>query len=231
MIPWLDETQHQFPAIETALEDPNGLLAAGGDLSPYRLIAAYRQGIFPWFSVEEPILWWSPSPRCVLKPEHLHISKSMAKLIKKTSLTVSFDFAFNQVVDECAKIRADLEGSWITSEMQQAYQNLHEMGVAHSVEVWHEEQLVGGLYGLAIGNIFFGESMFSRQSNSSKIAFCHLVKHLKSYGFKLIDCQVHSAHLQSLGACEISRREFQQYLTNIDTLPTMPIDTKKLWSN
>ncbi|NQZ30146.1 MAG: leucyl/phenylalanyl-tRNA--protein transferase [Oceanospirillaceae bacterium] len=231
MIPWLNDTSHDFPAIDTALEDPNGLLAAGGDLSPQRLIAAYRQGIFPWFSIDEPILWWSPSPRCVLKPDNLHISRSLAKLIRKTSMSVSFDLAFSQVVNECAKIRAEEEGSWITDEMQQAYQELHQRGIAHSVEVWQEKELVGGLYGLAIGNVFFGESMFSRQSNSSKIAFCHLVQHLKSFGFKLIDCQVHSNHLQSLGAGNISRSEFQQYLTDIDALPTHSNNHQALWSN
>ncbi|NRA22124.1 MAG: leucyl/phenylalanyl-tRNA--protein transferase [Oceanospirillaceae bacterium] len=217
MIPWLDQQTLVFPPINTALADPNGLLAVGGDLSPDRLIAAYRQGIFPWFSDEEPILWWSPSPRCVLKPADLHISKSLAKFIKKTSMTLSIDQQFDQVINACAQLRKDQEGSWITEHMQQAYQHLFDRGVAHSVEVWQGQHLVGGLYGLAIGNVFFGESMFSRESNASKLAFYHLVQHLSKLGFTLIDCQVHSEHLQSLGASEISRDEFQAYLSNIDT--------------
>jgi len=216
MIPWLDDNSHAFPAIETALTDPNGLLAVGGDLNTQRIITAYRLGIFPWFSDEDPILWWSPSPRCVLKPTELHISKSFAKFSKKTTFSVSFDSAFNQVIDHCAQLRNEQEGSWITDEMQQAYQQLFAQGVAHSVEVWDEELLVGGLYGLAIGNIFFGESMFSKRSNASKLAFSHLVKHLHQAGFQLIDCQVHSQHLASLGAIEISREDFKEFLKNID---------------
>jgi len=216
MIPWLDDNSYAFPAIDTALLDPNGLLAAGGDLHTQRIIAAYRQGIFPWFSDDDPILWWSPSPRCILKPKELHISKSFAKFCKKTTFTVSFDNAFDQVINNCAQMRDDQEGSWITADMQQAYQQLFEQGIAHSVEVWDNDILVGGLYGLAIGNIFFGESMFSKRSNASKLAFSHLVKHLCLANYQLIDCQVHSQHLASLGATEISRDDFKSYLANID---------------
>jgi len=216
MIPWLDDNSYIFPAIDTALTDPNGLLAAGGDLHTQRIIAAYRQGIFPWFGDDDPILWWSPSPRCVLRPNELHISKSFAKFRKKTAFTVSFDNAFDQVINHCAQMRDDQEGSWITSDMQQAYQQLFKQGVAHSVEVWDKDILVGGLYGLAIGNMFFGESMFSKRSNASKLAFSHLVKHLSLANYQLIDCQVHSQHLASLGATEISRDDFKSYLANID---------------
>jgi leucyl/phenylalanyl-tRNA--protein transferase len=216
MIPWLSATNHCFPAINTALLEPNGLLAAGGDLTPERLIKAYRSGIFPWFSEGEPILWWSPAPRCVLPLEKLHISKSLAKLIRKNHFKVSIDTAFREVIEQCSAMRKHQEGTWITPEMQQAYIRLHSQNIAHSVEVWHQDQLVGGLYGLAIGNIFFGESMFSKQSNTSKIAFCFLVNQLKEWKFSLIDCQVHSDHLESLGAIEIDRVQFAEYLANID---------------
>ncbi|EPJ48996.1 MAG: leucyl/phenylalanyl-tRNA--protein transferase [Osedax symbiont Rs1] len=216
MVPWLSMSNHSFPAIDTALAEPNGLLAAGGDLTPNRLIAAYKKGIFPWFNQGEPILWWSPAPRCVLIPSQLHISKSLKKQIKKNQYRITFDLAFNQVIQSCSEIRASDEGTWITDDIQQAYCHLFDQGVAHSIEVWDDNLLVGGLYGLALGRVFFGESMFSRRSNTSKIAFCYLAAQLKQWGFQLIDCQVHNNHLQSLGATEISRELFLDYLNDID---------------
>lgn len=220
MIPWLSDTHYQFPSIDTALDEPNGLLAAGGDLCAERLINAYRNGIFPWYNDEEPILWWSPIPRCVLPLDALHISKSLAKTIRKNTYTVTFDQAFEQVIFQCSQARKDQEGTWINPQMQKAYTQLHNLDIAHSVEVWNHQELVGGLYGVAIGNIFFGESMFSRQSNTSKIGFCYLVNHLRKWGFRLIDCQVHNPHLASLGAIEIDRQLFSQYLSNIDNTAT-----------
>ncbi len=220
MIPWLSLTDYSFPPASSALLDPNGLLAAGGDLSPQRLIKAYRSGIFPWYSMGEPILWWSPAPRCVLPLDQLHISKSLAKCIRKNLFTVTFDTAFSEVIEQCSDMRKHQEGTWITAEMKQAYQQLHSLNTAHSVEVWQNGILVGGLYGLAIGNIFFGESMFSKQSNTSKIAFCYLVNQLREWNFSLVDCQVHSTHLESLGAIEISREQFSKYLCDIDDLPS-----------
>lgn len=217
MIPWLNDNDHYFPDIKQALNDPNGLLAAGGDLHPQRIISAYRKGIFPWYSEQDPILWWSPAPRCVLPIDNLHISKSLAKFLRKQPFSITFDKDFRQVIEQCSLSRQHQEGTWITEEMKNAYVKLHQQGTAHSVEVWQGEHLVGGLYGLGIGNIFFGESMFSRADNSSKVAFCYLVNQLKIWGYTLIDCQIHSNHLESLGAIEIDRNEFQYYLSNIDS--------------
>ncbi|MFT5706496.1 MAG: leucyl/phenylalanyl-tRNA--protein transferase [Oceanospirillaceae bacterium] len=221
MIPWLSEHNHDFPNVSNALNEPNGLLAAGGDLSPTRLIAAYKKGIFPWYSDPDPILWWSPAPRCVMPIDQLHISKSLKKTIKKKQFSVTFDKAFSQVIHQCSLSRKDQEGTWITDDIQSAYLQLHHMGIAHSVEVWDQNILVGGLYGIALGNVFFGESMFSKRDNSSKIAFCFLVNQLRSWHFKVIDCQVHSPHLQSLGAIEIDRKCFLDYLANQDKNPTL----------
>ena len=212
MIPWLHPLRLEFPPVESALREPDGLLAAGGDLSAERILAAYRQGIFPWFNPDEPILWWSPDPRCVLFPERLHVSRSLRKALRKQAFRVTFDSAFEQVIAACAAPRAYAKGTWISPEMQRAYCRLHWLGHAHSVEVWQGEELVGGLYGLALGGIFFGESMFSNQSNASKIGFVHLVEHLKKWGYALIDCQVYSDHLASLGADEIPRAEFMARL-------------------
>lgn len=214
MIPWLAPETLYFPPVETALEEPNGLLAAGGDLSSARLIAAYSQGIFPWYNENAPILWWSPSPRCVLFPDELHISKSLAKCLRQQHFTVTADQAFADVMRGCAGPRNYTDETWITSAMFQAYCRLHEQGIAHSVEAWQDGKLVGGLYGIALGYVFFGESMFSLASNASKVAFVHLVKALQQAGFTLIDCQVSSSHLQSLGAREISRNDFQAKLKN-----------------
>lgn len=216
MIPWLNEHDISFPDIHSALNEPNGLLAAGGDLSVNRLICAYQQGIFPWYSDDDPILWWSPAPRCVIYPDQLHISKSLRKTLKKQNFKVTFDRAFTEVIAACSAMRKDSEGTWISDDIQRAYCQLHTQGVAHSVEVWNADQLIGGLYGIALGKVFFGESMFSRQSNGSKIAFCYLVAQLKRWNFTLIDCQVHNDHLESLGAIEISRDQFQQHLQQYD---------------
>ena len=212
MIPWLQYTHDTFPPIEQALDDPNGLLAAGGDLSHDRLLDAYRNGIFPWYSPGEPILWWSPDPRCVVFPDQLHISRSMRKRLNKKDFTVCFDRDFAAVIDACATARADSEGTWITHEMKQAYCDLHAAGIAHSVEVYMQDRLVGGLYGLAIGKLFFGESMFSLARDASKIAFIKMVEQLRKWDYALIDCQVSSEHLFSLGAQEINRETFQHYL-------------------
>ena len=228
MIPWLAQDNNFFPDINSALLEPNGLLAAGGDLSTDRLISAYSQGIFPWFSEDDPILWWSPAPRCVLIPERLHVSRSLIKCIRKNPFKITFDQAFSQVIHNCSELRKNREGTWITDEMQAAYCQLSAIGVAHSVEVWQQDELVGGLYGLCIGNIFFGESMFSCRANASKVAFCYLATQLKKWDFSLIDCQLHSDHLQSMGAEEISRLKFQTFLQH-NPSPGTTADNKK-WS-
>jgi len=201
-----------FPAVELALTEPNGLLAIGGDLSVERLVAAYRRGIFPWYSDEQPILWWSPNPRAVLFPEQLKISRSLRKSIRNKGFEVRFDTAFAQVIAECAAPRSDDAGTWITDEMREAYIRLYQQGIAHSIECWQGNQLVGGLYGLALGKIFFGESMFSRVTDTSKVAFAFLARYLRSKSFPLIDCQVASEHLTTLGARNIPRTQFIHYL-------------------
>ena len=210
MIPWLDPSSpdQPFPPLETALTDPDGLLAAGGDLSPERLTRAYRGGIFPWFEEGQPILWWSPNPRAVLTPETVKVSRSLRKRLKREEYRITFDTAFTAVMRACAEPRAGQRGTWITDDMVAAYGRLHEEGIAHSVECWHGENLVGGLYGVALGRVFFGESMFSRRSDASKVALVGLAERLRTWGYRLIDCQVSSPHLVSLGAVEIPRREF-----------------------
>lgn len=212
MLPWLEYASDPFPDTHQALEEPNGLLAAGGPLTKERLLRAYRSGIFPWYSPGEPVLWWSPDPRCVLLPEQLHISRSMRKRLKRNDYEVRFDANFAAVIQACAAPRAESEGTWITGEMQQAYIDLHNSGFAHSVEVYIDGELAGGLYGIAMGKLFFGESMFSRQRDASKIAFIKMVEQLQKWGYALIDCQVTNEHLLSLGASEIPRKQFQQYL-------------------
>lgn len=210
---WLETTRPElFPDVSLALKEPDGLLAVGGDLSEQRLLAAYQQGIFPWYSKEQPILWWSPDPRMILNPAELKISRSLRKTIKKETFTISFDQAFEQVIDECSAPREYTADTWITDEMKQAYINLHNAGHAHSVECWQGNTLVGGLYGLSIGKVFFGESMFSRVTDASKVAFVCLVKHLKLWQYQLIDCQVYTGHLESLGATSIPRSEFVQQI-------------------
>ncbi|MDR4516332.1 MAG: leucyl/phenylalanyl-tRNA--protein transferase [Nitrosomonas sp.] len=201
-----------FPPLEAALSDPNGLLAMGGDLSPRRLINAYQNGIFPWFNEDEPILWWSPDPRMVLFPGELKISRSLKKSIKKNNYIIQTDHHFKQVMQACAAPRKNQAGTWIHPEMIAAYSALHETGLAHSVETWMNGELVGGLYGIALGKIFFGESMFSCVPDASKIAFVHLVRQLAQWNFVLIDCQMSTMHLASLGAREIPRTVFSQLL-------------------
>ena len=196
------------------MREPNGLLAAGGDLRPERLIQAYRHGCFPWFQDGQPILWWSPDPRTVLQPDKLHISRSLAKVLRQGRYRVTFDQAFVDVIRACAAPRSYAAETWITSPMQDAYEELHRRGIAHSVEVWRDNELVGGLYGLAMGQLFFGESMFSRADNASKVGFVTLVEHLKDWGFVLIDCQMPTEHLLSLGAQTIPRSEFAGYLSD-----------------
>lgn len=210
---WLDEQNLEFPCADMALDEPPGLLAVGGDLSPARLVKAYRSGIFPWYEDGQPLLWWCPDPRTVLLPRQLHVSRSMRKFLKHSSLRVSLDSAFAEVMQGCAEPRDYTDATWITQEMQDAYQELHRLGIAHSVEVWEQDQLVGGLYGLALGKVFFGESMFSRRPNASKTAFIRLTGQLAGWGFELIDCQMPTDHLFSFGAQSLSRDEFLQRLT------------------
>ena len=195
-----------FPPVDHAAK--SGLLAVGGDLSPERLLAAYREGIFPWYGDGEPILWWSPDPRFVLFPDELRVSRSMGQFLKKGFVRITFDRAFRKVIAACRRPRPDQNGTWITEEMQEAYCALHGLGYAHSVEVWQGGILAGGLYGVSLGRAFFGESMFSAIPNASKAALITLIPHLKKRGFDLIDCQVETAHLAGLGARPISRRDF-----------------------
>lgn len=222
MLPWLDLASLQFPDLNTALAEPNGLLAVGGDLSSARLIAAYRHGCFPWYQDDQPLLWWSPDPRTILLPEQLHVSRSLRKVLRQDQFNVTFDRNFSEVIHACAEPRHDDDGTWITEEMQAAYLQLHQQGYAHSVEVWQNDTLVGGLYGIAIGQLFFGESMFSRVSNASKVGFVALVNALKNAGFVLIDCQMPTEHLISLGAHSIPRQAFADYLNRyLDTPSNM----------
>ena len=207
MIPWLQRGD-PFPSVSTALTYPNGLLAAGADLSVPRLLDAYRHGIFPWFSGDEPILWWSPDPRMVFFPAELKVSRSLAKRLRRGDYEVRADTAFAAVMERCAAPRQGQPGTWITPKMMRAYGALHARGYAHSVETWIGGELAGGLYGVAIGRMFYGESMFARVTDASKIAFVHLVRHLDRRGFGMIDCQMKTAHLASLGAREISRGNF-----------------------
>jgi leucyl/phenylalanyl-tRNA--protein transferase len=221
---WLDPADRSvtFPPTQHALKDPNGLLAVGGDLSPRWLLAAYRQGIFPWFSEGQPILWWTPSPRAVLFPDELRVSRSLAKAVRRDTFQISLDQAFARVVSACAEPRDDGLGTWITADMHRAYLALHRLGYAHSVESWVGGELVGGLYGVAIGRVFFGESMFTRRTDASKVAFVHLVQQLKRWGFGLIDCQVSTAHLESLGARPIPREQFEGLLDLFAEEPGIP---------
>lgn len=201
-----------FPPLYKALEEPNGLLALGGCLSIERLLNAYRNGIFPWYNPGEPILWWSPDPRLVLFPDRVNISRSLAKTLRKGLFTVTFDRAFDQVLAYCAEPRQASSGTWITDEMKQAYQELHLQGLAHSVEAWCDGELAGGLYGVAIGQVFFGESMFHKRTDASKVAFVTLARQLTQWNYRLVDCQVQTQHLLSLGAEEIRRSDFSSQL-------------------
>jgi leucyl/phenylalanyl-tRNA--protein transferase len=221
MIPWLDKDA-PFPPLRRALREPNGLLAAGGDLSPERLLEGYRRGIFPWFSEGDPILWWSPDPRMVLFPAELKISRSLSKTLRNRSYQVRFDSAFNEVIASCAAPREGVSGTWISDAMIEAYLELHRLGHAHSVETWIGDELAGGLYGVAIGGVFFGESMYSRGRDASKIALAALVARVKAEGFGLIDCQMHTRHLETLGAREIPRARFSRLLEELIHYPRSP---------
>lgn len=210
----LDPTQpsQMFPELRKALKDPNGLLAFGGCLSATRLVNAYRHGIFPWYNAGEPILWWSPDPRLVVYPERINTSRSLNKTLRKQLFEIRYDSAFLDVMEACAEPRTDGAGTWISADMLSAYQALHQQGVAHSVEAWQNGELVGGLYGVTIGKVFFGESMFHRRTDASKVVFVNLAQQLSAWGYELIDCQVTSEHLLSLGAEEISRSAFRSLL-------------------
>lgn len=214
---WIDPESpaDDFPPVETALSHPDGLLCFGGDLSPERLLAAYRRGIFPWFSRNQPVMWWSPDPRCVLFPDQFKASRSLKKVIRNGGYEVTIDQAFNMVIESCAAPRQGDPATWITGTMKSAYKQLHALGNAHSVEIWRKQRLVGGLYGISMGKAFFGESMFSREDNTSKLALFHLSRRLHAYGFKVIDCQISSSHLYTLGAQDISRRDFTHMLDEV----------------
>jgi len=207
---WLDpRNPHQhFPPVHLAMRDPDGLLAIGGDLSQVRLLRAYAQGIFPWYNPDEPILWWCPNPRAVLFPDQLHVSRSYRKAVQKADYAVSFDRAFAEVMEGCSAERAKSRGTWLGADMKRAYQDLARSGHAHSLEVWRQGELVGGLYGIALGRVFYGESMFSRVENGSKLALYWLCEQLKAWNFELIDCQISSPHLLSLGTRELPRDDF-----------------------
>ena len=218
MIPFLGSTD-PFPPVEQALDEPDGLLAAGADLTPGRLIDAYSHGIFPWFNEGDPILWWSPDPRTVLAPHDFHVSHSLRKRLKQRQFTVTADTAFAAVLDECAAPRPDDGGTWLTPPMKVAYLALHEQGHAHSVEVWMEGALAGGIYGVALGQMFFGESMFSRRTDGSKIALACLATQLGRWVFPWIDCQLETEHLLSLGAVAVPRRRFVAEVARLVCLP------------
>lgn len=207
-LPLLDPEHPVFPAPEQALDHPNGLLAAGGNLAVATLLDAYRNGIFPWFEAGQPLLWWSPDPRTVLYPGQIHVSRSMARLLRRGGYTITTDRVFADVIRGCAAPREGATGTWIVPEMIAAYQRLHAAGHAHSVECWMAGDLVGGLYGVAVGGVFCGESMFSRRANASKLALIHLARGLAAAGFALIDCQIDSPHLSSLGAIALPRASF-----------------------
>ena len=213
-IAWItpDDPPDAFPDISRAMREPDGLLAAGGDLSAPRLLAAYRLGIFPWFDAGQPILWWSPNPRCVLVPGHFHASRRLRRELRRSEAEIRFNTRFDAVIARCAEPRPGQHGTWITREMIAAYTKLHADGWAHSIEVWQQDALIGGLYGVAIGRVFFGESMFSLQSNASKYALYTASQHLRAHGFALIDCQVMSHHLTTLGATLMPRDQFAAIL-------------------
>lgn len=218
MVPWL-AANDPFPPLERALREPNGLLAAGADLGVPRLIEAYRAGIFPWFSEGQPVLWWSPDPRMVLFPAELRVPRSLRKRMARRDYEVRSDTAFAAVIRACAAPRPGQEGTWITTGMVAAYRRLHEAGHAHSVETWIDGELAGGLYGVAIGRAFFGESMFTTAPDASKIALVRLVRHLERDGYRMVDCQMRTAHLARFGAREIPRAEFKRKLAELVNYP------------
>ena len=213
-VAWLtpSDPPEAFPDIEEAMREPDGLLAAGGDLSSERLLYAYRKGIFPWFDEGQPVLWWSPDPRCVLRPADYHVSRRLWRDIAASRLKLTFNTAFAEVMEACAGPRRSAQGTWITTDMRRAYSGLHDEGWAHSIEVRDNGKLVGGVYGVAIGRIFFGESMFSARSNASKVALLGLCRLLETHRFDLLDCQVVSGHLLTLGATTMPRHEFREIL-------------------
>ena len=214
-IVWLSErdSPQAFPPVERALSEPDGLLAAGGDLSPPRLLEAYRRGIFPWYSRGQPILWWCPDPRAVLIPQHIKVSRSLAKTIRNRGFETKIDHSFREVLRYCGSTELRPGGTWLSPEMRAAYLRLHKLGYAHSVETWLNDRLVGGLYGIAIGNVFFGESMFSLERDASKVALKRLCDELVARGYQMIDCQMATPHLMSLGAELIPRLDFIQLLS------------------
>jgi leucyl/phenylalanyl-tRNA---protein transferase len=220
MLPWLGP-HDSFPPVTQALDDPDGLLAAGGDLSPARLIEAYRRGIFPWYGEGQPILWWSPDPRMVLYPDGLKIARSLAKRLRRRDYEIRVDTAYADVMRACAEPRTGQDGTWITQDMLQAYAVLHRKGYAHSVETWVDGELAGGLYGIAIGRAFFGESMFARATDASKIALVHLARQLHRWRFGMIDCQMATRHLASLGSIEIPRGQFVRALAQLVNYPSL----------
>ncbi len=216
MIPILaTDPESDFPSVEQALDNPNGLLAAGGDLSPTRLLHAYRHGIFPWYSENQPILWWSPAPRCVIYPRQVHLSRRLKRHYNQGRFTVTADQVFDQVIKQCALPRRDGDRTWITAQMQAAYVRLFELGTAHSVEVWQDSQLAGGIYGIALGAVFFGESMFGLVTDASKIALVALCRQLQQWDFTLLDCQISNPHLISMGAQDVPRKVFQSHLKDV----------------
>ena len=219
-LPCLDDSREDaFPPSTQALQFPSGLLAWGGTLAPGRLLAAYRRGIFPWYSEGEPVLWWTPSPRCVLYPRDVYISSRTQRRLRRGEFRVSADSAFADVIQACAAARPERPSTWITSDMQSAYLALHDLGVAHSIEAWRDGELVGGVYGLSIGHMFFGESMFSLITDASKVALISLCRQLEEWGFGPVDCQVANPHLESLGAVEIGREEFEAALRDFTLRP------------
>lgn len=212
LLPQLDGTApgdaDAFPDLELAWTHPNGLLCVGGDLAPERLLIAYRRGIFPWYSEDVPLLWYSPDPREVLYPEQLRVPRTMRSTLRKGTYEITMDRCFRRVMEECAKPRPDQDGTWITRALLKGYCALHELGHAHSIESWCEGELVGGLYGVAIGQVFFGESMFARRDDASKVAFVHAVRQLQRWGYRLVDCQVHTPHLDRFGSLPLAREEY-----------------------
>ena len=219
----LDQHNPQFPDPNRALDEPDGLLAAGGNLNSDSLLSAYYQGIFPWYSEGDPILWWSPQTRCVIEPSSLHISKSLKKSLRQQAFRVTFNYAFQEVIEACSRKDTE-EDSWIDQEMMDAYSKLHDQGHAHSVEIWRDDELIGGAYGVAMGAVFCGESMFSHATDASKIALVYLCKHLINMGFKLLDCQLETDHLMRMGAKLLSRNEFLTHLHRHR-------DQKIMWQN
>lgn len=236
-IAWLDpgDPPDTFPDLADALAEPDGLLAAGGDLGSARLIEAYGRGIFPWYEEGQPILWWSPDPRCVLRPHELHVSRSLRRAVRKSSFEIRCNTAFSDVIQACAELRPSQTGTWITRDMIAAFERLHAEGWAHSIEVWNGDELAGGVYGIAIGGVFFGESMFSRRTNASKFAMLALSRILSDNDFVLLDCQVVSPHLTTLGARMIPRQEFAAILATacqpeqtFENWPDTPIKVAEL---